>query len=112
MCLYYRSMLSRFILIVTVLLLSGVASAQQIEGVPPSAPATSSGVYTVSWELYYLQESSDGVNWRTVSNFASQPSIMEFSKPSGTYYYRTFYFVGYPVYITIVSPPIEVRVTP
>ncbi|WP_142902914.1 hypothetical protein [Exilibacterium tricleocarpae] len=105
-----RSILSRIVIIVAALLLAAAATAQ-IEGPPPSAPAISNGNYTVSWNLYYLQESTDGINWQVISSFANAPAFMEFSKPPGTYYYRTSYVVGFPVYMSVISEPVRVQVT-
>ena len=105
-----RMVVTRFI-VSLLLLLPATASLAQVQGSPPVISPIGSGSYNVSWGLYYLQESTDGVNWTIVSEFASAPTSMLFSKLPGTYYYRTYYAVGFPLFTSVISDPVQVTVT-
>ncbi len=110
MRLVHRLSLARVVVTLMLLLPAG-ASMAQVQGAPPVISPIGAGTYSVSWGLYYLQESTDGVNWQIVSDFASAPASLLFSKLPGTYYYRTYYAVGFPIFTSVISEAVPVTVT-
>ena len=79
---------------------------------PPSVPSSStSGNYTVSWNTTWgLQEQANGGAWTVVQAPGSSSKAFT-NKPTGTYRYRTYFFIAYPINATLYSGEAQIVVT-
>ena len=79
---------------------------------PPAVPGSStSGNYTVSWNTTWgLQEQVNGGAWTVVQGPGSSSKTFT-NKPTGSYRYRTYLFIGYPINATLYSGAAQIVVT-